>query len=115
MPTCATHSSENLAGDSLWHALAQAAEVLLRVASAHLGKGPPLPVPPPALSPSSTLTVAELVNAFLTAKAVAGRSEVYLEQLHVHLGGFAKGRARRAVAGVTANEISAWALSPSGL
>ena len=54
------------------------------------------------------LSVAELFNQFLLAKARAGRSDNYTGLLLKELRSFATGREGRAVASVTADEIESW-------
>ena len=54
------------------------------------------------------LTVMELVNEFLMAKARAGRSDRYLRQLRVSLKNFGAGRNRQAVDQVAPQELEKW-------
>lgn len=61
-------------------------------------------------SPSGNpwVTVTELVNEFLLAKARAGRSDRYLRQLRVSLKSFTNGRARTNVEEINSNEVEKW-------
>lgn len=54
------------------------------------------------------LTVVDLVNEFLIAKARAGRCDRYLRQLRVSLTSFASGRARVVIDQVQVAEIEKW-------
>jgi len=62
----------------------------------------------PSIATAKPLSVAELFNQFLLAKARAGRSDNYTALLLKELRSFATGREGRAVASVTADEIEAW-------
>lgn len=66
--------------------------------------------PAPAFSDRAdfSLTVAEMVNDFLRAKARAQRSDRYLRALRVSLRSFAKGRFSKPLAEVTPTEIETW-------
>lgn len=55
--------------------------------------------------PAPGVSLVELCNEFLLAKAYAGRSESYLALSLVQLRNFVKGRAARPVASITAKEI----------
>lgn len=57
---------------------------------------------------STWLTVLELVNEFLLAKARADNSDRYLRQLKVVLSSFANGRSRHPIDQVRAPEIEKW-------
>lgn len=57
------------------------------------------------------MTVADLCNEFLMAKAQAGRSHNYLKLLRAEIASFAAGREARPVLSVTAGEIEAWLYS----
>ena len=96
-----------------WSALADAAKALLAVASAALGEGsvasaahPPLSLSP--CPPLDGLTVDQLVNEFLKAKAKQDRSDRYLRALRVSLGSFAKGRGKHSIGSVTLQALEAW-------
>lgn len=96
-------------------ALADAAHALLRFVSAAQG-GQPASAPPAPFSshhPADGPTVADAVNLLLVTKARIARSDRYLRELRVTLGAFARGRARRPLASVTADEIERW-LAGSG-
>jgi site-specific recombinase XerC len=60
------------------------------------------------LRPARLPTVADLCNAFLLAKARAGRSARYLRLLRTEIYSFAKGRERRAAESVSSAEIESW-------
>ena len=64
---------------------------------------------PGAIAPHRAVTVTDLANEFLTAKAKAGRSDNYLKCLRAHLQAFIKDAPERAAWTVTAKEIEAWA------
>ena len=60
-------------------------------------------LPPPAFStvpPADDVTVADAINALLTGKARAARSEEYLRQIPLCFASFAVGRSRRLAVGV---------------
>jgi site-specific recombinase XerC len=57
---------------------------------------------------SAPLTIADFFNAFLIAKARAGRSDNYTGLLLKELRSFATGREGRSVASITAHEIEQW-------
>jgi site-specific recombinase XerD len=99
----------------VWQALALAEQAMTAAANAMQGK--PLagfaPVAPPSLSLSlspaqALLTVTELVNEFLRAKARAGRSDRYLRQLRVSLKSFAAGRHQRTLSQVNVVDVEKW-------
>lgn len=54
------------------------------------------------------MTVVDLVNEFLLAKARAGRADRYLRQLRVSLTSFASGRARTVIDQVQVREVEKW-------
>src|SRR5581483_2652582 len=54
------------------------------------------------------LTVNELINEFLQAKARAGRTDRYLRQLRVVLASFNKGRGRTPLDQVNVTDIERW-------
>ena len=60
------------------------------------------------LEPSTWLTVIELVNEFLLAKARLVNSDRYLRQLKVVLSSFANGRTRHPIDQVRAPEVEKW-------
>ena len=66
--------------------------------------------PATGLAPATStwLTVIELVNEFLLAKARADNSDRYLRQLKVVLSSFANGRTRHPIDQVKAPEIEKW-------
>ena len=55
-----------------------------------------------------TLNLADVANAFLVAKARAGRSDAYLALMHKHVAAFVRGREGRLAAEISAAEIEAW-------
>ena len=70
------------------------------------------PVAPLSHAPAqSLLTVTELVNEFLRAKARAGRSDRYLRQLRVSLKSFAAGRHQVRLDQVSASDVEKWIYS----
>ena len=92
-------------------ALASAAQALYAAACALAGTAPDAlrPVAPLSLPPAQALlTVTELVNEFLRAKARAGRSDRYLRQLRVSLKSFAAGRHQRTLDQVSTLEVEKW-------
>ncbi|MFN0069059.1 MAG: tyrosine-type recombinase/integrase [Limisphaerales bacterium] len=103
--------SQDLSSGAL-RALAEAAEALLRFVSAAGGKAPAVstlvrfPV-----HPADGPTVSDAVNQLITTKARIACSDRYLRQLRVSLGAFARGRGRRPLAEVTADELERWLAS----
>jgi len=92
--------------EKLGLALATAGQALLEASSILRGK--PSNGFAPVVSSPSWLTVVELVNEFLSAKARQGRSDRYLRQLRVSLKSFTGGRARAGLSQVAAPEIEKW-------
>ena len=95
----------------VWQALAIAGQALLAAANAMQGKPAAgfAPVASLSLLPAQALlTVTELVNEFLRAKARAGRSDRYLRQLKVSLKSFAAGRHQLTLDQVTAADVEKW-------
>ncbi|MCX6922889.1 MAG: hypothetical protein NT154_06715 [Verrucomicrobia bacterium] len=95
----------------VWQALALAGQAMIAAANAMQGK--PLagfaPVASLSLTPAQALlTVTELVNEFLRAKARAGRSDRYLRQLRVSLKSFAAGRHQVRLDQVNAVDVEKW-------
>jgi integrase len=96
-------------------ALSAAAAALAAVADALAGGNgaidslslTPLPAPRRPVA-ADALTVHEVVNEFLIAKARAGRSDRYLRQLRVSLASFAKGRAGAALRDLTVSDLEKW-------
>jgi len=97
-------------------ALATAAQALLSAIQT-LGQGNPAPAaslslahaqasPPPASS--SSMSVTELINDLLKAKARSGRSDRYLRQLRVSLSSFQRGRAQAPIAAITTADVERW-------
>jgi len=100
------------ASEQVWSALAEIGRQLQILAGAH-SQGhfaPPSPAPRP-YEPDS-VTVVELVNQFLLAKARAGRSDRYLRALRNSLAKFNAGRAHKPIADVTIEEIEKWMRRP---
>lgn len=99
--------------EQLAEQLAAAGRALLAAAELLQGGRPAGLVPvaagrPGLPTPCSWLTVTELVNEFLLAKARGNRSDRYLAQLRVSLRSFAAGRSRIAIDLVKAHEIEKW-------
>lgn len=92
----------------VWQALSQIGQQLQSLASA-MGEGS---FAPTHFSPSTPLahnvTVVELVNEFLRAKARAGRCDRYLRALKNSLSKFVEGRAQTPAGTVTSAEIEKW-------
>lgn len=65
------------------------------------------PVAPPTVA-DPWLTVVDLVNEFLMAKARSQRSDRYLRQLRVSLKSFSKGRARSPISQIETAAIEHW-------
>jgi integrase len=63
---------------------------------------------PQLLLPASTLTVLELVNEFLLAKARQQKSDRYLRQMRVSLKSFTQGRANRPIHSLLLQDVEAW-------
>lgn len=99
-------------GEQLGQALATAGQALLEAAAILQGGKPALPgrnlYRVCANSGSTWITVLDLVNEFLLAKARAGRSDRYLRQLRVCLKNFAGGRARTVLDQVNVAQIEKW-------
>lgn len=87
--------------------LESAARALIEAMQLVRGISCPLPENSP-LPTDAPLTVIDLVNEFLLAKARAGRSDNYCALLLKHLRAFALERSARSVATVTAAEIESW-------
>jgi integrase len=86
-------------------ALATAGQALLEASAILRGK------PATGFTPAASqtwLTVIELVNEFLLAKARADNSDRYLRQLKVVLSSFANGRTRHPIDQVKAPELEKW-------
>lgn len=86
-------------------ALATAGQAMLEASAILRGK------PATGFTPAASqtwLTVIELVNEFLLAKARADNSDRYLRQLKVVLSSFANGRTRHPIDQVKAPEIEKW-------
>ena len=97
-----------LIGDPV-RALAEAALLLYKAASALAGVNPVAFASPPSLSPVPTL--AEMVNRLMESKARAGRSDGYLSQLHHCFKHLCKGRGSKRVDQVTTAELESWVYS----
>ena len=98
--------AQHLAGETL-RALAEAAMMLYKAACALSGQNPAVFNAPPApLSHAPTL--AEVVNQLIESKAVAGRSDGYLEQLHVCFRQFARGLGSRPIDQLTVADLERW-------
>lgn len=105
----ATSPSEDLA-----EALQIIAQACLEAAAKLQGKPAPPASPsmPRPLPPAATwLTVTELVNEFLLAKARSGRSDRYLRQLRICFKNFAAGRSRHNLDQVKTHDVEKWMLS----
>lgn len=100
-------SADVLCGQS-WSALAEIGRQLQRLAQAHLGQGSFSAQPAFLHTSSPSLTLSELTNEFLRAKARAGRSDRYLAALHYSLAKFSLGRGKRELASLTTREIEDW-------
>jgi integrase len=101
--TLGSHSGQ------VWNALAEIGRQLQILAGAQSGEGifrVPTSIAP-AYTPD-TLTVVELVNQFLLAKARAGRSDRYLRALRNSLSKFLTSRAQKPISDVTCDEIEKW-------
>ena len=98
--------AQNLAGDTL-RALADAAMALYTAACALSGQTPAVfqALPSPL---SHAPTLAEVINQLIESKAVAGRSDGYLEQLHVCFRQFAKGRGSRPIDQISVRDLETW-------
>ncbi len=90
-----------------WSALAEIGRQLQILASAHTGEGA-FSVHALRSAMPDVLTLTELINEFLRAKARAGRSERYRRALRYSLVKFAHGRGRLAVTEITVHEIESW-------
>ena len=93
----------------VWTALAEIGRQLQILAQAQLGGESFFAhsSPPPAIA-NDTLTVSELVNAFLRAKARAGRSDRYLRALRYSLKRFTIGRGAKLISEISVEEIELW-------
>lgn len=91
-------------------ALATAAQALLAAIECLRGGTPPGLLTVPGLSPSAgqSLSVVEVVNEFMVAKARAGRSDRYLRQLRVSLSSFSRGRSHVPLTAVTVSDVEQW-------
>jgi integrase len=69
---------------------------------------PPAAAAIPAAPSQTWITVLDLVNEFLRAKARAGVCDRYLRQLRVTLKSFCQGRARRIIDQVQRDEVADW-------
>lgn len=101
MPQSVTPTSASLAAIE-----AAALQLLHAVRSAGDDRFSSLALPTVAATPP--VTVAELFNAFLLAKARAGRSDNYTGLLLKELRSFCTNRENRPVASISAAEIEAW-------
>jgi integrase len=100
------------------HALAEAAQALLKASNVLLGGQTaqivqkfPFKNSPVASLPHfgfDRFTVREVINEFLIAKARANRSDRYLRQLRVSLSSFAQGRSNSPLDSVTVQEVEKW-------
>ena len=83
--------------------------VLQLLAAVQQARNVPNPAPPPVTQTAPTpLSVVDLFNDFLLAKARAGRSDNYTGLLLKELRSFSIGRESRPVASITAQEIETW-------
>jgi site-specific recombinase XerC len=103
--------SENAirADGQVWQAVATIAEQLKILANAQMGEG--VFFAPAILSHTGqpvSLTLAELINEFLRAKARAGKSERYLQMLRANLVSFSFKRRGVSAGAVTAQNVEAW-------
>ena len=85
----------------------EAATLQLLAALRQAGNFVPSTQLPPALQ-NHTLTICDLCNEFLLAKARAGRSDNYLRLMLKELKAFSKGRESRAALSVSSAEIETW-------
>lgn len=99
--------SANLSGAD-WQLLAKMALAVFELASRMGGKDGSNPVSICHTSEAAGVTVSQLVNEFLRAKAKSGRSDRYLRALRVSLKSFARGRGATALGNVTVADIEAW-------
>lgn len=99
-------SGQNLPLTALQQIEAAALQLLAAVRAA--GDGFLSPAPDRTLAHTPALSLADLCNEFLIAKARAARSVRYLGLLHKQLSAFTAGRLERTVAGVGASEIENW-------
>lgn len=90
----------------------EAAALQLLAAVRHAGTtSPTSSVSLSLASPTPAQTVVDLCNAFLLAKARAGRSDRYLALLVKELRSFTQGREQRPAASIPSAEIEAWLYS----
>jgi integrase len=99
--------------ERLGQALGRAGEALLEAAAILQGRASRTTCTRPSRSQASSsgatwITVVDLVNEFLLAKARAGRGDRYLRQLRVCLKNFAGGRARTAIDQVDVVQVEKW-------
>ena len=100
------------ASGQVWSALAEIGRQLQILAGAHSqGNFAPSSPGPSQYAPDS-LSVVELVNQFLLAKARAGRSDRYLRALRNSLAKFNAGRAHKKICDVSVEEIEKWMHRP---
>jgi len=92
----------------VWSALAEIGRQLQILAGAHKGEGDFSAHVSPAPAQADTLSLTELTNEFLRAKARAGRSDRYLRALRYSLVKFSLGRGARPVTEITVHEVEDW-------
>jgi integrase-like protein len=96
-----------------WQMLARFAQAVFELASMMVGKDGLNHVPFCRSSSPVGVTVSELLNEFLRAKAKSGRSDRYLRALRVSLKSFARGRGQVQIGNVTVGDVETW-LEKSG-
>ena len=105
-------SDANLSSAAVWQALGELGRQLSALAQAVQGQvsatGASLPLTPPALE---GVTLTDAVNQLLVGKARTGRGDRYLRQLRCSLAAFCRGRGRRELAAIGADEIERWLLA----
>lgn len=105
-------SDANLSSAAVWQALGEIGRQLSALAQAVQGQvsapGASLPLTPPALE---GVTLTDAVNQLLVGKARTGRGDRYLRQLRCSLAAFCRGRGRRELAAIGADEIERWLLA----
>jgi integrase len=92
----------------LYEALLIAGQALITAAHQLHGKPAPGFAPVARGLGAEPLTLNELINEFLRARARAGRADRYLRQLRVSLKNFAAGRGRRMIGEIKTTEIEKW-------
>jgi integrase len=95
----------------VWQALGEIGRQLSALAQAVQGQSL-APNPAPSLPPAvEGVTLTDAVNQLLVGKARTGRGDRYLRQLRCSLAAFCRGRGRRELAAIGADEIERWLLA----